>query len=143
MTPHLEDQALARGVLESLSDAKLVLSIPGTDYKLQLVPTVPVGEIDVQVGGKIKGLIQAKALRIHPARAGGRFIEPVWGAPRIVAGRVVALDPASHRVLVDAAVPMWVTAPPGQDLSVIREGQLINFYVESGATFRPVIEVAP
>jgi len=137
----LDNQALARGVLESLDDGVLVLSIPGTSYRLHLVPTVPAGEIDAPQGGKIKGLIQARALRIHPARGGGRFIEPVWGAPRIVAGRVVAVDATNHRVCVDAAVPMWVTVPPGQDLAAIQPGELVNFYVESGATFRPVIEV--
>ncbi len=42
-------------------------------------------------------------------------------------------------MLVDAGVPMWVTAPPGQDFSVISEGELVNFYVKSGTTFRPVI----
>ena len=141
-TTKLDNQTLARGVVESLSDSMLVLAIPGTDYRLHLVLTVPAGEIDVARGGKIKGLIQAKALRIHPARGGGRFIEPVWGAPRIVAGQVVAVDPATRRVSVDAVVPMWVTAPPGQDLSVIQPGQLVNFYVESGATFHPVIEVS-
>src|SRR5262245_29397375 len=98
---------LARGVLQSLTDDLLVLAIPGTDYRLHLVPTVPAGEIDASAGSKIKGQIQAKALRIHPARGGGRFIEPVWGAPRIVAGVVLAIDPANRRVCVDAAVPMW------------------------------------
>jgi hypothetical protein len=32
---------------------------------------------------------------------------------------------------------MWVEAPKDQDLGVIREGELVNFYVESGACFEP------
>jgi hypothetical protein len=136
----IDSQDLARGVLESIEGGLVVLSIPGTSYRLHLVPTVPPGEIDAAPGAKIRGRIQARALRMHPARGGGRFIEPVWGAPRIVAGRIVSIDAAAGRVCVDAAVPMWVAAPPGQDLGAFSPGQLVNFHVESGATFRPVIE---
>ncbi len=140
MNTDLQPKALARGTLASIDDGQLVLAVDHTDYRIQLAMTVPAGEIDVPVGKRIKGVIHATALRMHPARGGGRFIEPVWGAPRIVAGTVVTVDEANRRVLVDAGVPMWVTAPPGQDFSVIGEGELVNFYVESGATFRPVIQ---
>jgi hypothetical protein len=75
---------------------------------------------------------------MHPTRGGGQFIEPVWGAPRIVAGRVRTVDSTARRVLVDATVPMWVEAPKGQNLDAIREGDLLNFYVESGTRFEPV-----
>ena len=34
---------------------------------------------------------------------------------------------------------MWVTGPAGQDLDTLREGNLVNFYGQSGTTFRPVI----
>ncbi len=139
MTTDTEPKALARGILESLTDDELVLAISHTDYRLHLVPTVPAGEFDGYVGKRIRGVIQAVALRIHRATAGGRFIEPVWGAPRIVAGNVCTLDESNRRVLVDVSVPMWVTVPAGQDLGILREGDLVNFYVQSGTTFRPVI----
>ena len=137
MTTDTEPRALARGVLESLADDELVLAIPHSNYRLHLVPTVPASEVDVPLGKRIQGVIEARALRIHPARGGGRFIEPVWGAPRIVAGKVIHVDQPNHRVLVSASVPMWVTAPDGQDLGVLEEGQLVNFYVRSGMTFSP------
>ncbi len=137
MTTDTQPGALARGVLESLTDDELVLAIPHTAYRLHLVPTLAAGEIDVPVGKRIRGVIEAQALRIHPARGGGRFIEPVWGAPRIVAGEVLQVDQANQRVLVDAGVPMWVTGPDEQDLSLLVEGQLVNFYVRSGTTFSP------
>lgn len=139
MSANVETRALARGILESLNDGELVLAVRGTEYRLHLVPTVPPGEISTPLGKRIKGTIHARALRMHPAAGGGGFIEPVWGAPRIVAGTVIAVDPDKRRVLVDVGVPMWVEAPEGQDLGVIREGQLLNFYVESGTRFRPVI----
>ena len=139
VTTDVQPEALARGTLVSLDEQTLVLAVPHTDYQIHLVPTVPPGEIDVTEGKPVRGVIEAKALRIHPAEGGGKFIEPVWGAPRIVAGKVIAVDEPNRRVLVQASVPMWVTAPEGQDFSVITEGGLVNFYVESGATFRPVI----
>jgi len=117
----------------------MVFAVPHTEYKLHLTPTVPAGEFSKYVGKRISGVIEAVALRIHPAQAGGCFIEPIWGAPRIIAGKVCSVDEAERRVLVDAGVPMWVTAPEGQDLSALVEGQLVNFYVQSGTSFRPVL----
>lgn len=139
MTTDTEPKALAGGILESLADDELVLAIPHTEYRLHLVPTVPVGEFGAVVGTRIRGVIQAVALRVHRAQAGGRFIEPIWGAPRIIAGNVRTIDASTRRVLVDASVPMWVTVPAGQDLESLCEGDLVNFYVQSGTTFRPVI----
>jgi hypothetical protein len=130
-------QALTRGVLEALDDSELVLAVHHTAYRLHLAPTVPAERLSAQVGGVIKGTIRAKALRMHPTRGGGQFIEPVWGAPRIVAGRVREVDATGRRVLVDTPVPMWVEAPKGQDLDIIRKGELVNFYVESGTRFEP------
>ena len=137
--PDISPDTLARGTLESLTDQELVLAVPHTEYRLHLAPTVPAGEFNKYVGKRIRGVIEATALRIHTARGGGRFIEPIWGAPRIIAGKVCSVDEAKRRVLVDAGVPMWVTAPQGQDLSELHEGLLVNFYVQSGTSFRPVL----
>lgn len=139
MSTDTRPDALARGILESLTDEQMVLAVPHTEYKLHLTPTVPAAEFNRYVGKRIRGVIEATALRIHTARCGGCFIEPVWGAPRIVAGRVCTVDEAGRRVLVDASVPMWVTAPEGQNLAELHEGQLVNFYVQSGTSFRPVL----
>lgn len=134
---------LARGVLESIDGDRIVLAVPHTEYKLHLDLTVPAGEISVPPGKHIKGRIEARSLRMHGASGGGSFIEPVWGAPRIVAGNVLSIDEPNRRVLVNAAVPIWVTAPEGQDFSVLAEGGLVNFYVESGTTFLPVVKHEP
>jgi hypothetical protein len=130
-------RALTKGVLEALDDDELVLAVHHTEYKLHLAPAVPASEIKTPVGSRIKGTIHARALRVHTARGGGRFIEPVWGAPRIVAGTVRAVDRQEQRLLVDTGVPMWVETPDDLDLGAIPEGELVNFYVESGARFLP------
>ena len=137
MTTNLSTLALARGILEELDEDLIVLALPGTEYRLHLVPTVPPGEFGISVGKRIKGTIHAQALRMHTARAGGCFVEPMWGEPRIVQGSVRAVDEQANRVLVDVSVPMWVTVQEGQQASEFREGQMVNFHVRSGARFRP------
>ncbi len=136
MPTDIESRARARGILVELDDERLVLALPGTEYRLHLRPTVSGAEITTPPGKRISGTIRATALRMYPARAGGRFIEPIWGEPRIVQGTVLAVD--AGRVLVDVSVPMWVTLKEGQDVSGLAEGQMVNFYVRSGASFRPI-----
>ena len=139
MSTEAQPEALARGILDSLTDEEMVLAVPHTEYKLHLAPTVPAGEFNRYIGKRIRGVIEAVALRIHRATSGGCFIEPIWGAPRIIAGTVCSVDRDNRRVLVDAGVPMWVTAPKGQNVAALHEGELVNFYVRSGTSFRPVL----
>lgn len=137
MTTDIHSQDIVRGVLESLSDQKVVISVPGTDYQLHLAPTVPASEIRVPIGKRVKGTIHAKALRMFVTSGGGRFIEPIWGEPRIVAGLVLAVDQANRRVLVHTGVPMWMTLEDRQPADMFKEGQLVNCYVQSGTRFTP------
>jgi len=125
---------IARGVVESADAGRLVLRIPQTDYRLQLVPT---GPISTPVGKRIKGVIHAKALRLFATQGGGKFIEPVIGEPRIVAGMVIAVDALARRVLVDVSVPMWMTLDDRQPKLEVAVGELVNCYVESGINFTP------
>ncbi len=136
MPTDIESRALARGILVELDDERLVLALPGTEYRLHLRPTVSAAEITTPPGKRISGTIRATALRMYTARAGGQFMEPIWGEPRIVQGTVLAVE--AGRVLVDVTVPMWVTLQEGQDVSELAEGQMVNFYVRSGTSFRPI-----
>jgi hypothetical protein len=134
----VESRQIARGKLKRLDDEKLILSVPHTDYELHFKPGVPAAEIDTPIGKRIKGTIRGAAQRMYLAGAGGRFIEPAQGEPRIVTGTVLAVDEPNRRVLVDVAVPMWLTTRNGQDYSFLREGVMVNCYIESGATFTPL-----
>lgn len=133
---------VARVVLESrttnhLGD-QIVVSIPGTSYRLHLTPTVPASSIGAADGKRMKGIVRGKAQRMHLASAGGRFIEPVYGHPRIVQGTVLSIDPEHNRVLVQMVIPAWLDLAEGQKASEFAAGQLVNMYVESGMTFTPV-----
>ncbi len=137
-TPVHEAEGIAVLILKSVSEDRMVLTVPGTDYELALVPTVPAADIDTPPGKRIRGTVTARALRIHAAAGGGRFIEPVYGAPRIVAGTVLLVREDERRVLVDAAIPIWVNWQEEQAVDVLQPGRLVNFYVESGTAFTPV-----
>ena len=123
-------------ILESRADNAITVRVPHTDYQLDLTLEGADGT-DLAEGSRVRGTIHAQVLRIHPAKAGGMFIEPMWGHPRIIAGKVIGADLDQRRVLVDGGVRMWVTAPEGQNFDDLADGALVNFYVESGVVSRP------
>jgi len=121
-------------VLESISGTKARVSVPRTNYELDLlVEGVTEG---LEAGKRLRGIVHARALRMHRAAAGGTYIEPVQGTPRIVQGRVLATDTKSNCVLLHAGLPMWVGVPQGQAAADFETGELLNFYVESGTALR-------
>jgi hypothetical protein len=132
-------EGIASGIVKSVENDSITLAIPETDYRIKLaVDEAAASELRGRKGKRVSGVIEASALRMHPASGGGRFIEPIAGAPRIVAGIVQQIDERNRRVLLHVGVPLWLTTRQGQDFSVIREGGLLNCYVESGTRFEPV-----
>lgn len=129
---------VCRAILEAKSDGEVVLSLPGTSYRLHLKPTVSAAAITTEIGKRIRGVVRGKAQRMHLAAAGGRFIEPVYGHPRIVQGTVLAVDTAANRLLIEMVIPAWLDVAEGQKASEFAPGTLVNMYVESGMTFTPV-----
>jgi len=123
---------IATGVLVEKSPDKLVLAVPGTDYRLRLVP---VGPIHAEVNERVSGIIRAKAQRVDVIPAGGRFIEPVFGRPRRVQGRIIGGDVKANTLTVQACVPITVTLMPNQRAAQFAIGQMVSFDVEPGATF--------
>ncbi len=136
-TADVQSDATVRGVLERFAGDAIVISLPHTEYRLYLVPTVPAAAIPTPIGKRIKGTIHAKALRMFKAAGGGQFIEPLEGAPRIVAGRLLHIDASGRRVLVDVAAPMWMTLADDNEPSEFAPGDMVNCYVESGTRFTP------
>lgn len=141
LAPHL-----ARGVLESVADATptrpahIVMSVPNTSYQIHLRP---VGEIKAAVGKRLIGTIAVEARRIDRVGTGGVFLEPVFGRPRRVQGRVVAIDPAGKSIgdgkpaiIVDAGVPVHlIVAAPNQSADQFKPGEIVSCDVHDGATF--------
>ncbi len=133
-----EDQAgddVARGRVVSLRESTLSLQPAGTEYKIDLVVDDQSLARIPEVGKRVKGRLTAQALRLHEATAGGLFIEPLEGAPRIVAGRIRRVDSQARRLLVEAVVPFWIQLHETDDPEQWEQGQLINCYVQSNTSF--------
>jgi hypothetical protein len=136
---------IARVVLEQVvpgRPATVQISVPRYEYRLDLVLDGDPAALAGRVGKRIAGVIRGRALRMWAARAGGCFIEPVWGHPRIVQGRVIATDVARNAVLLDLVVPAWFDLEPSQSAASFQTGDMLNFYVESGVRFTPSAEPA-
>ena len=123
---------IATGVLAEKSPEKLVLAVPGTDYRIQLVPA---GQVDAGVNERVSGTIRANARRVDVISAGGRYIEPVFGRPRRVQGRIIGGDPKSNTLVVLACVPVTVKLMDHQRAGQFAVGQMVSFDVEPGASF--------
>lgn len=109
-----------------------MLAPAGNAYELAFVSS---GVVHAEIGQRVSGHVEAIALAVHAAEAGGQFIEPVQGQPRIVAGRVAEVDTATGRVLVESVVPITLTIGTHDDLSHCVKGGFVNCHVESGAVF--------
>jgi hypothetical protein len=137
VTPSSTTTDLCRAVLLEVLDGDVVLGLPGTSYRIRLRLNGDPSRLADRIGKRITGRVEGKAMRMHPAHGGGRFIEPVFGHPRIVNGTIAALDVPGRRVLLDMVIPAWLTLADGQAADDFAVGQLVNLYVESGMSFTP------
>lgn len=119
---------------KSANAAQFVLSLPGTEYVVTLHAR---GTTSVVPGKKITGIIEGRAQKFHRAHAGGEFIEPLEGHPRLVQGRIRSVDAGANRVLLQAVVPMWISLESTQSARDFSVGDFVNFSMESGVTFAP------
>ena len=116
----------------------VVLGIPGTEYRLSMRLGEGASMKNTETGKRIRGKVRGEALKAHNPSAGGNFIEPVHGHPRIVQGTVIATSPGTGDVLIDLVVPVWIRLTAAQSASAFTTGDLLNFYMNSGITFTPV-----
>ncbi|MEO0515044.1 MAG: hypothetical protein AAF086_07095 [Planctomycetota bacterium] len=125
------------GKLLEHTEGQMVLGVPETDYRMKLVLEI---EPPVGVGQKITGTIHATARRVDVVPAGGRYVEPVFGRPRRVQGRIVGGHGPSRTIYVKAGPPLICTlSDERQSPEQFSIGQLVSFDVEAGAVFKPQI----
>lgn len=130
--PH--DLSIARAVLLEAHDDRVVLGFADLDYQVHLLverkPATPEGK-------RILGVIRAQARRIDVVGSGGRYVEPVYGRPTRVQGKVVDADPEARTVTVHAGFPMVLTLDTGQTPGSVNVGDFITCATLPGATFTP------
>ena len=116
--------------------AKVVIAVPETSYRLELVALKP---LDTPIGKKVAGTIRVNARRVDVVRTGGRYVEPVFGRPRRVQGRVIAVDAGTNTLTVNAGVAVHLKLDRLQRADQFREDELVSCDVMPGATFTPVV----
>lgn len=137
MVDEHDQKQIARARFLGANDGRIILGVP-TDYRIHLAPTRPV---DAPLGRLIRGIVRVRAKRIDVCQTGGGYIDPVYGEPRQVQGRILAVgEPTPNTLIVRAAIPMVVEVGAGQRASDFAKGDLITFGVDSGATFEPAPE---
>ena len=133
--PATTTETTVTGKLLESNGELIVLGLPRCDYKLHLVP---MGNVKPDGRGKVTGVIRAKAKRVDVVETGGCYIEPVFGRPRRVQGRIIGGDAAAGTITVAAAAPLTATLMAPQTIADFALGQLVGFDVERGATFEPM-----
>lgn len=119
------------GVIDAVGEGWVQVHVPGTDYRLRLVPG---SGLSAAVGDKVVGVVRAQAMRMDLIPAGGRYIEPVQGRPRRVQGRVIGGSVSRNEVHIKAGPGVVVTPMPPQRAGDFSIGQMVSFDVRDGAT---------
>jgi hypothetical protein len=86
----------------------------------------------------VGGVIRVVARKVYTVPSGGNFINPIFGPPRTIQGRVRALDGGS--MVVQAGMPVHVELPAEASAvelanGPIAVGSLVNVVALPGATF--------
>jgi hypothetical protein len=126
--------AAARGKVTAARDGVVLFAPSGTNYELHLAAPGYAGP----VGSLTEGIVRVTARKIWTVSSGGNFISPIFGPPRIIQGRVRAMDERS--MVVQAGAPIVVELPDLPDIidlanGPIRVGALVNVTALPGARF--------
>jgi len=134
--PTLLDRSLAHGKVVEKHDGMIVLQVLGTDYLLHLVAD----EVkSIPLNRRVAGRIEARARRVDVVRTGGRYVEPGYGRPRRLQGRIFEIDRDANTISVLCGPPFIChLTDPRQRAERFEEGQLVSFDVERGSRFMRV-----
>ena len=137
------DPLLARGVLDEVRDATATkpahvqMSFYNTNYKLRLLASdETIVALRPRAGKRVLGTIRVGARKVANCRTGGKYVEPVFGAPQHIQGRVVAHHDGA--LVVNAGMPMHVSLThPSQSPDQFEIGTMVTFDATEDATFEP------
>lgn len=144
------DPTLTRGTIAEVRAATatkpacVVLTVPNTDYRIELRPVGADGGEDLtafegRVGRAVIGRIRAGAKRIDRVGAGGRFVEPCFGRPRRVQGMVRAIEGGAVVVSAGQGLVLHLSATaPGQGAGMFAPDDFVTCGVLDGASFELV-----
>jgi hypothetical protein len=84
-------------------------------------------------------LIRVQARKVYTVPSGGNFVQPIFGPPRIIQGRVKWVDESGQRIVVHATVPFIIELPAAdtaidQSEGPITQGRMVNVVALPGVT---------
>jgi len=126
----------ARGKIIEVKTGVVVFQPSNTNYQIWLnVPDATQYQISAH---PIECLIRVSARKVYTVPSGGNFIQPIFGPPKIIQGRVKYAD--ERTIVVQAGVPIIVDLPAAEsaiDLSdgKIQVGHMANVVASPGAAF--------
>ncbi len=130
------DELVAQGTVVAHRDGGLVFRPDGGNYQLHLQMDAP-----PPVGAFVRGRILTQGRKVLTLSAGGGFIVPIFGTPKVVQGRVAASEPA--KLIIQCGCPFIVelpTQPSAFDLAngPVAVGKMVHVTLWPGARFELV-----
>ena len=127
----------AVGRVISAGDDHVVFNPVNTNYEWKLVTG---GKFDGAINQRIECLIRVNARKVYTVPSGGNFVQPIFGPPRIIQGRIKHLE--ERTLVVQAGAPIVVELPADEaafDLAhgPLAVGVLVNVVALPGARFEP------
>ena len=126
----------ARGKVTGIVGDLVKFAPSNTNYDLHLVCPNYSGPINTL----IEGIIRVKARKAYTVPSGGNFITPLYGPPRIIQGRVRAVD--GNNIVLHAGVEIHVELPAESSAvemangTISVGGAMVNVVALPGATFQ-------
>src|SRR2546423_4851241 len=110
----------ARGKIIAMQDRTVVFAPVDTNYELRLEAR---GSLEgARVGVVLKGLIRALPRKIWTVPSGGNFIEPIFGPPRRIQGRIRYMD--DQAMVLQCGTPIIVGLPADPNVYALPAGPL-------------------
>ena len=125
----------AAGRVIAVNDDSVVFAPLNTNYEWKLLTA---GRYDGPVNQRIECFIRVRGRKVYTVPSGGNFVQPIFGPPRIVQGRVKYLD--ERTVVVQAGAPIIVDLPTDESAYDLANGHLgpaalVNVVALPGAGF--------
>jgi hypothetical protein len=114
----------ARGKVVSVQDNVVVFAPSNTNYELRLerqgggpdAPAIPSGVV-------LDAVLRVTGRKIWTVPSGGNFIEPIYGPPRKIQGRIRYLD--EGQMVVQAGTAILVKLPQDSEAFDLARGPLV------------------
>src|SRR5262245_33181303 len=109
----------AIGKVLNRDDTSIVFNPQNTNYELKLHVTNYAGPS----AQRVEAFITVIARKIYTVPSGGNFIQPIFGPPRIIQGRVKYLD--ETQMVIHASTPIIVQLPTSTSAFDLATGDLM------------------